>query len=303
MKKILFLFFALLAIVIPNLSRAAGIIGQQSIGTNLTNKEESSWYEVLNYTPITATTSITQVILKLQPNASTTSLSASIKSYTCADVSSNPGTLMTGVTNLGNLTNSDTVIAGSLSSYRFTALTPITIPAGACVIVQFNTNGTGSQMKIGGNTVRTNSFFGQTEAEGFLYNVNGPPWEASSTDAYYTICDESCTTWSDVYSPPSETETALCTKFPFAYFCDLKQIYSTTISTSTGQLPVLSISLPSMTGSGASTSLTIISSSTVQNTIGSTTFNALYTLIEWGAWLTLAYYFYDRIRHLKLFNV
>lgn len=99
----------------------------------------------------------------------------------------------------------------------------------------------------------------------------------------------------------SEAENFLRQKFPFAYFYELSDLYSTAVSTSTNALPLLAFSVPFPVGS--STSITVLSSSTLRNTMGSDNFDALYLLEGYAIYGMTAYYFINRIRNLRLHMV
>jgi len=93
--------------------------------------------------------------------------------------------------------------------------------------------------------------------------------------------------------------SVLCSKAPFAYWCDFTDIINTlTATTTSSSIPTLSISIPSVNG-GASTSIDIISKTGVENTIGSGTVALMRNLILYGLYIAAGLYVWERIKHFK----
>jgi len=100
----------------------------------------------------------------------------------------------------------------------------------------------------------------------------------------------------------STEPSRLCTKAPFAYWCDLAAIYSTlNASSSSSTIPALSITLPIPNGHGyASTSIAIISAANINSTLGAGNVSLLRQILVYSLWAGLALYIIERIRHIKL---
>ncbi len=96
---------------------------------------------------------------------------------------------------------------------------------------------------------------------------------------------------------PDYARSILATKFPFAYFYDIADLYSGFALSPSSSLPSLSIDT---TSSSLAMNFEILSPGTATTFVSASTFYTLRALLMASLWLGFAYYLFDRIRILQL---
>jgi len=147
----------------------------------------------------------------------------------------------------------------------------------------------------------------------YLYdnNILSQTLLTSSTISYaYTFLSTSTTNIIDTSNPHGEgsiyfedfeydptTNTGICNqlgnKFPFAYFCDITDVFETLTDDGGDELPTLTVNLGTMAGT-----TTVISKTIADDLFGSSNITLVKTLITAMLYIGLGLYYYTRIKGL-----
>lgn len=169
----------------------AEIIGIQSSAVHQSILADTNWNIILNHTATTATSTLDKIQLVFDISTSSADMYVNVKSFTCADYESSPGSLPAG-TLLGQITNTTSWQGhAGQQSFFYSTSTAITLPAGKCFYLTAHVP---PSTHIWGSLVgHSLSYFQEIQDESYLINNSGPPWEKDQTqailDAYYQLCN------------------------------------------------------------------------------------------------------------------
>lgn len=93
------------------------------------------------------------------------------------------------------------------------------------------------------------------------------------------------------------TALTLDSKFPFAYFYDMKDAFEGNAANDSGAFPSATVQMPSFTG-GSAHAFTVFSSSTVSGILEPSQISLLRNLMEASIWLGLGYAIYQRTKNI-----
>jgi len=108
-------------------------------------------------------------------------------------------------------------------------------------------------------------------------------------------------TFNNPLNASSTEPSRICTKAPFAYWCDLVALYNALTPTSTSStLPVVGFTFLNVNASGTTSTISVISQANVTSMMGATTVTLMRYLLVAGIWGSVIIYLWERIKHLHI---
>lgn len=151
-------------------------------------------------------------------------------------------------------------------------------------------------------TINAIVYNGGSENRNTTFSLESPLYLGTSTTwyvyaylyspGYGTLLASSSISFTVDSQNSGQTENELCGVFPFAYVCDLKDIFSGFRASSTANFPTLQLSF-----GGLIPTSTVFSSGTITYFLGNEKIQLFRTLIGYALWITFAYLIYHRSKN------